>query len=150
MVRQQYQESQPKSDNVLQQCENLLQQMAMEARTETDSEVKRERMVCVKACKSQLQALRLESDRQSLLSSSSSSAKQLTNTEKMLARQNETLERARQSMQETENVGTEITQELQSNRATIESAHGQVQEVSSMTDRAGEILKSMSKPWWRP
>jgi hypothetical protein len=46
-------------------------------------------------------------------------------------------------------VASGIVSELASNRATLESAKGKVGEVSSLTERANGLLKSMSKKWWR-
>jgi hypothetical protein len=139
--------------DLFQQCHELLQQLAVEARSVEDSSKKRELLQRVKEEKSRLQALEQEHEKQSLMAGASSTAsggqQQLQQNEDTLARQNETLERARRTMQETEEIGMEVTEELGNNRAKIESTHGKVGELTSLTDRAGELLKSMSKPWWR-
>ena len=63
----------------------------------------------------------------------------------MLGAQNDTLERARRTMQETEAVALEITEELGQNREKLISAHGRVREVQGLTGRARRILTSMSQ-----
>jgi hypothetical protein len=139
------------------QCHELLQQLAVEARDVDDSLIKRDLLQRVKEEKSRLLALEQEHEKQMLMTGASSAAsgggsaqhKQLHKNEDTLARQNETLERARRTMQETEAVGLEVTHELGQNRAKIESTKGRVGELTSLTDQAGNLLKSMSKPWWR-
>ena len=54
----------------------------------------------------------------------------------MLGAQNDTLERTRRTMQETEAVAIEITEELGQNREKLISAHGRVCEVSGLMGRA--------------
>lgn len=142
------------------QCHELLQQLAVEARDVDDSSTKRDLLQRVKQEKSRLTALEQEHEKQQLMTGASSLAaytsgggsaqhKQLQKNEEMMARQNETLERARRTMQETEAVAMEVTHELGQNRAKIESTKGRVGELTSLTDQAGNVLKSMSKPWWR-
>jgi vesicle transport through interaction with t-SNAREs protein 1 len=69
----------------------------------------------------------------------------LQQNEDMLVSQNETLERARRTMQETEQVALEITEELGNNREKLMSAHGRVREVTGLTGRAGRILGAMNQ-----
>jgi chromosome segregation ATPase len=148
-------------EELFRQCHEILQQLAVEARSVDDSLTKRHLLQRVQQEKSRLAALEQEYERKSLMTGASSDpsggdgaqAKQLSahlqQTEDRMARQNETLERARRTMQETEAVGMEVTHELGQNRAKIESVQGSVRELSSLTDQAGTLLKSMSKPWWR-
>jgi hypothetical protein len=139
------------------QCHEILQQLAVEARDVDDNLTKRDLLQRVKQEKSRLAALEQEHKKQMLMTGASSAAsgansakhKQLHKNEDTLARQNETLERARRTMQETEEVGLEVTHELGQNRVKIESTKGRVGELTSLTDQAGNLLKSMSKPWWR-
>ncbi len=58
------------------------------------------------------------------------------------------LERALQSINETETVGTQIQEELGRNRETIQSAHERVQNVGKMTQQAQVLLNKMV-PWWK-
>lgn len=137
------------TNNLLQQCDDLIKQMALEARSQPSSAVKTSLLQKVRQAKSQYQSMQQRSDKQSLLLSGSGVSgnehRALQKNEDMLANQNETLERARRTMQETESVALEITEELGNNRETLLNAHGRVREVSGMTGRARRILTSMSR-----
>lgn len=147
----------PFTENLLQQCDDLMKQMALEARSQP-SDVKPQLLAQVRTCKSEYQVLRSRADKQALLSSSSSSSGNKNNNnrsqserallqknEDMLAGQNDTLERARRTMADTESVALEITEELGNNRATLLSAQGRVREVSGLTGRARRILVAMNQ-----
>mmetsp|Transcript_1774 Transcript_1774/g.2392 ORF Transcript_1774/g.2392 Transcript_1774/m.2392 type:complete len:212 (+) Transcript_1774:162-797(+) len=148
------------SSSLLSQCDDLIKQMAVEARGVPDASTKKELLKKVKECKAQLQALKDEHskisskvDRDSLGLTSSSGGgsshdnrkERLLQTENSLNKQNDTLENARRVMADTENVALEITTELGRNRETLESAHGRVREVSGLTNRARRILQSMTR-----
>ena len=60
-------------------------------------------------------------------------------------RQNETLEETLRRITETEQVARDISQELRNNRETIQHAHGNVNQVSSLAQRARGILTTMLK-----
>jgi predicted metal-dependent hydrolase len=143
-----------RQEALFRQCHEILQQLAVEARSVDNSLLKRDLLQRVKREKGRLTVLEQEQEKQSLMTGASAAASgsgraHLQQNEDKLARQNETLERARRTMQETEAVGMEVTHELGQNRAKIESTQGSVRELSSLTDQAGNLLKSMSKPWWR-
>jgi vesicle transport through interaction with t-SNAREs protein 1 len=53
-----------------------------------------------------------------------------------MQKQQESLDRARNVMADTESLAMEITTELSRNRETMESAHGRVKQVSGLTNRA--------------
>jgi hypothetical protein len=139
--------------NLLQQCDDLIQQMALEARGVSDAAAKRELLQLVRTYKSEWQQAREQSDKQGLLqgaagnglNDTSNSRNYLQKNEDSLHSQNDTLERARRTMQETEQVALEITEELGNNREKLMSAHGRVKEVGGMTGRAKRILASMSQ-----
>lgn len=139
--------------NLISQCDELLQQMALEARSVPDASLKRELLGQVRTYKSELQALKDENNKQSLMSSarghggggSSEHRERLLQQQDMLKNQNSQLESARKVLQETEQVALEIGQELSNNRATIESAHGRVRQVTSLTGRARRIVQSMNQ-----
>lgn len=143
------------TQGLLRQCDDLIKQMALEARSVQDSTVKRRLLDKVRECKSQFQTLQQASERQGLLGLDSSqggdsrhSQKErllLQQNEDSLSQQNDTLERARRTMQETEAVALEITEELGHNREKISSAHGRIREVSGLTGRARRILVSMNQ-----
>lgn len=135
---------------LLAECHEWIQQLALEARS-LETDVRQEWMDKVKVCKSRYQVLKQEADRAELHQGSCNDAgrQRLQDTEDRLAKQNATLEQARKTMEETEQVGSEITAELAQNRATLESTQGNIRELQGLTGRASEILKNMSKPWWR-
>lgn len=143
------------TSNNLSQCDELLQQMALEARSVPNAGQKRELLGQVKTYKSELQSLKDDYNKKSLMSgraggvSGTGSGQQhkerLLQQQEMLNNQNNQLDSARRVLQETEQVALEITEELGNNRATIESAHGRVRQVTSLTGRARRIVSSMSQ-----
>jgi chromosome segregation ATPase len=142
------------TSNNISQCDELLQQMALEARSVPDATQKKELLSQVKSYKSDLQALKDDYNKKSLMSGSRGSGKgnnsqqhqeRLLRQQEMLHNQNSQLDSARRVIQETEQVALEITEELGNNRATIESAHSRVRQVSSLTGRARRVVQSMSQ-----
>jgi vesicle transport through interaction with t-SNAREs protein 1 len=134
--------------NLLQQCDDLIKQMALEARSVSNANLKRELLAKVRTCKSQFQSLQQQSERQGLLSNTSTvngQKERLLRNEDSLMRQNETLDRARRTMQDTESVALEITEELGQNREKLQSAHGRIREVGGLTGRATRVLYSMNQ-----
>lgn len=137
----------------LDQCDELLQQMALEARSVPDASLKRELLVQVRTYKSELQSLKDEDNKRSLMSSArgngssgnSEHRERMRQQQDMLQNQNNQLESARRVLQETEQVALEIGEELSSNRATIESAHGRVRQVTTLTGRARRVVASMNQ-----
>ncbi|KAL7580252.1 hypothetical protein ACA910_012989 [Epithemia clementina (nom. ined.)] len=137
----------PYTRNLLQQCNDLLKQMALEART-----LKQPALIQrVKDYKSKHYQLVQQFERDSLLAGQSSNVgasrshqERMKQTEDMLSNQNETLERSLRSIQETEQIAMEITEELSNNRETLMSAHGRVKDVSSLTGRARRLLNTMT------
>lgn len=136
------------SESILQQCDDLIKQMALEARSVHDNALKRRLLEKVRDYKGQYQSLQAEVDRAGLLgnhSELSAGRERLLKNEDSLNQQNETLERARRTMEETEAVALEITTELGQNREKLASAHGRIREVSGLTGRARRILVSMNQ-----
>lgn len=134
------------------QCEDLLQQMALEARSVPDASLKRELLAKVRSYKGELQTLKDEDNKRSLMSSargngssSDDHRERMRQQQEMLQNQNKTLDSARRVLQETEQVALEITDELSNNRATIESASGRIRQVTSMAGRARRIISSMTQ-----
>ena len=64
--------------------------------------------------------------------------------------QQETLERARRTMQETEAIAVGIGGHLYENRTKLESAHQNIRQMGLLTNQANGLIQSMSKPWYRP
>lgn len=141
------------SPQLLDDCHSILQQLAMEARSIDDNDVKEEWMSRVRLYRSQFQTLRGDIERQQLVgdaASTNSPARQsLHNAQDMLERQNATLEAARRTMAETEQIAVDTTEELGRNRATIESSRSHVGELRSMTEQAKGLLDSMAKKRWQ-
>jgi vesicle transport through interaction with t-SNAREs protein 1 len=140
------------TSNLLSQCDELLQQMALEARSVPEPAIKRELLAQVRGYKTELQTLKDDHNKQSLMGnrsnnnhSSSQHRERLLQQQGMLEHQNSQLDNARRVIQETEQVALEITQELGHNRATIESAHGRVRQVTGLTGRARRVVQSMNQ-----
>jgi vesicle transport through interaction with t-SNAREs protein 1 len=153
------------TQGLLSQCDDLLKQMQVEARSGDNGSTRQEWLQKVRVCKAQLanlrddfQTVKSQVDREALLLSSNiegdatggytNSNKQrerLLQTNSQLRKQNETLERAQRVMVETEEVAMEITTELGRNREKIATAHQRVRDVSGLTNQARRIVQSMSK-----
>lgn len=156
---------------LLSQCDELLKQMQIEARSVDDATAKRDLLQKVRTCKANLANLRddynaakIMVERESLSlsngdgdsasspdiengkgSPSASHRERLLQTSNQISRQNETLNNARRVMAETEEVAMEITSELDRNREKIASSHSRVRDVSGLTNQARRIVQSMSR-----
>jgi vesicle transport through interaction with t-SNAREs protein 1 len=136
--------------NLITQCDELLQQMALEARSVPDASLKRELLQTVRASKSQLQTHKEKYEKQSLMSSANSKSsgghrERLLQQQDQLRNQNSQLDNARKVLEETEQVALEIGTELGNNRETLESAHGRINQVTGLTGRARRIVQSMNQ-----
>ena len=138
----------------LDQCEDLLQQMALEARSVPNASLKRELLAKVRSYKSDLKTLRDEDNKRSLMPSARGNGtgnsrdehrERMRQQQEMLQNQNKTLDSARRVLQETEQVALEIGDELSSNRATIESASGRIRQVTSLAGRARRTVAAMGQ-----
>lgn len=138
----------------LDQCEELLQQMALEARSVPNANLKRDLLSKVRNYKSDLKNLRDEDNKRSLMSSARGGNNNNNNEahrdrmrqqQEMLENQNRTLDSARRVLQETEQVALEIGDELSNNRATIESASGRIRQVTSLAGKARRVVASMNQ-----
>ena len=69
----------------------------------------------------------------------------LDKNEGMFMQQNDTLERAKRSIMETEQVALEINDELIQNRQTLINSQNRIHQVSHMTNQARQLLSSMSQ-----
>jgi Snare region anchored in the vesicle membrane C-terminus/Vesicle transport v-SNARE protein N-terminus len=142
------------TQNLIQQADDLLKQMALEARSVPDASMKRELLGKVRQRKGDLANWQSKLEKSSLFGGGNGSRSGgrndrerllLQQTEDTLLGQNETLERARRTMEETEAVALEITEELGHNRETLMSTQGRIREVSGLTGRARRILTSMNQ-----
>ena len=127
------------------QCRDLLQLATLEARLVQDSNLRQELLAAVRDGRIQVDSLVQVHQKGELLPP----IRQLHNNEDQLAQQNETLARAQRTMQETEEIGMEISGQLVENREKMQSTRQKVDELQTLTGRAGELMKSLSKPWWR-
>ena len=141
------------SQNLLQQCEDLIKQMALEARSVPNPNMKRTLLGKVQDCKATWRTLKDQANHRGLFDSGNRDNNgnrktyqdRMQKNEDMLSRQNDTLENARRIMEETEIVAMEISDELGYNREKIMSAHGRIHEVTGMTGRAKRLLVSMNQ-----
>jgi len=142
------------TQNLLHQCEDLIKQMALEARSVSNPNLKRSLLDKVRACKAEWKALQDQANQKGLFENANagnmggngrSYRDRMEANENMLDQQNDTLDNARRIMEETEVVALEITEELGQNREKLVSAHGRVREVTGMTGRARRLLTSMSR-----
>lgn len=132
---------------LLQQCQELLQQMAVEARNIEDAPIKRQCLDRHKVCKSQWQTAKWQAEQTALLHSKNHA--KVPDAADSLARQNFVLAQAARSIQETEDVASGITANLAEHRETLERTRTNVKEVRSMTSTANQIATNLLKPWWR-
>jgi len=153
---------------LLSQLNDLVQQMTIEARSVSNdpNSSKEERMKKLRVCKARRDNIRDDCDsarkaieRESLLSQSNghSSSRSsngsnsdavranLLSTNEKLSSQNETLDRARRIMSETEEVAFEISEELGRNRERIDGVHNRVKDVGGLTNRARRLLQNMQR-----
>ena len=142
---------------LLKQADALIKQMDMESREAADPSLK----ALTKTYKKTLQGLKsdyenakVKADREGLLGGAGGEGSgglngehrgRLQDTNDKLGRQNETLDKARRAMAETEDVALEITDELARNREKIQSSRDKVMDVSGMTNQARRLVQSMSK-----
>jgi Vesicle transport v-SNARE protein N-terminus/Snare region anchored in the vesicle membrane C-terminus len=138
------------TQNLLQQCEDLIKQMALEARSVPNPNLKRLLLDKVQDCKSQWRTLKDQANQKGLFENShnnyaGSYRDRMQQNEDMLNTQNDRLEAAMRVMADTEIVAMEITDELGHNREKLMSAHGRIHEVTGMTGRARRLLVSMNQ-----
>lgn len=66
-----------------------------------------------------------------------------------IQRQNSALERARRSLASSEMLGLDIAEGLAQQREALQASRDKTNELSEMTQRAGDLVKSLNRPWWR-
>lgn len=82
------------------------------------------------------------------INTSTSDSPSKLSTRLQLDQQNRTLERARRSIADVEEIAGDINLELGLNRETLEKSHDKVLELSGLTNDANRILTRMKKRWW--
>ena len=139
------------AEELIRQCDELLQLMTVEARSVDVSSIlsKADMLDQMNACKLRLQILKDQSERQSLFSGTNQQRHRdrLQQQQDQVISQNLQLENAKRTLVETEEIANSISIELLRNRNTITSSQNKIQNVSSMTNQASKLIKSM-KSWF--
>lgn len=140
------------TEELLKQCEDVLIQMKIEARSASGSSLKRELMDIHQACQMQLASYQsINRQKEELFSGRLEDAKnpkdRLVATRNKAEAQNSQLESALRSIRETEELAGEIGQELGRNRESIQRAQGNVGKMSDMMGQANGHLKGMLRKW---
>ena len=150
------------TNHLIQQGHDLLKQMSVEARSISSTDhpnatsTKNELLNHVRTLKSQLTTLQSKVTSHSLFGNHNNNnnnnssqydknRQMLEKNEGMLLQQNDTLERAKRSIMETEQVAFEINDELVQNRQTLIRSQNHIQQVGQMTNYAKQLLSSMSQ-----
>jgi hypothetical protein len=133
------------------QCHDLLKQMSIEARDEENKDKQDLLLATVRMCKSQLAALEQEYNKKQTTTTNNNvlftRKEHVYHNEKMerQQQQQDILDRARQTLRDTEIVASEITTELAHNREILEQSQAHVSTFSTMTEKAASIIKTMSR-----
>jgi hypothetical protein len=131
------------------QCHDLLKQMSIEARDEENKDKQELLLATVRMCKSQLAALEQEYNKKQTTTTNNNvlftRKEHVYHNEKMEQQQQDILDRARQTLRDTEIVASEITTELAHNREILEQSQAHVSTFSTMTEKAASIIKTMSR-----
>lgn len=142
--------------SLLEQCQDLLQQMVLEARSTDQVDEKKIYMERCKSYKEQYQLAKQQLDRQTLLASNANTAastvqlrETLQSNEVTMANQNSTLQQSLQSIHDTEQIATSTLEQLHNQRDTLHSTQQKTQTLQSMTQQANTIATNLLKPWWR-
>jgi hypothetical protein len=137
--------------DLVKRCDDVLLQMRIESRDTSNESLKKERNDIIKACKMQLESYVVINDKKELFFVSETQQDRMKSQQDQLASQNERLINALQSLNESEQIGTEMTKELDKNREKIESAQGNTNGLKAMMGQADGILSGMikrSKRWF--
>jgi hypothetical protein len=137
------------SADLLSQSEDLLKQMSMEARVDTnDAALQRKLMQTYELCKSQLVTLKQDQHR-GVRAQRTGKGNDNEHVDQNLARQNISLERARRTMADAEINALQVTEELRRNRDTMEHTQDSIQDVNGMTNQARCLLNKLNR-WQLP
>jgi hypothetical protein len=150
------------------QCTLLLDLMSVEARHQDTTEEKEELLSRLNLYTIQLESLKDYSNEHlgkeekeelkfhnnahkdiEVVRSSRSKSDSLFSTRVKIDRQNQTLDRARQILADTEEIAFEVSEELLKNRETLETSQSRGAELNDMTGQANQILTRMNKRWFK-
>ena len=144
------------------QCDSLLMQMSIGMRNSNESE-KEELLSRVRLYRIQLHVLKQQfretgtekmrgelglSDTPDRTLKQNKHPEECLSKRTKLNKQNETLERARRTMADTEETAGMINEELHRSRSAIEQSHNNIAELSGLTNDASRILSRMKKRWF--
>jgi hypothetical protein len=142
--------------SLLEQCQDLLQQMVLEARSTDQLEEKKRYTERCKSYKEQYQLTKQHIERQTLLVSNTNTAAStlqlrdaLQSNEVTMVNQNSTLQQSLQSIHDTEQIAASTLEQLHDQRDTLHSTQQKTQTLQSMTQQANTIATNLLKPWWR-
>ena len=144
--------------SLLEQCQDLLQQMVLEARSIDDPEEKKRYTERCKSYKEQYQLAKQQVERQTLLASNTTNTASastlqlrdaLQSNDVTMGNQNSTLQQSLQSIHDTEQIATSTLEQLHTQRDTLQSTQQKTQTLQSMTQQANTIATNLLKPWWR-
>ena len=135
------------ASDLVSQCESLLPQMYIEARGAPRKALKQELMDVHNACKMQCQSYKTLNEKMELMSTKSNVAR-MHSSKDLAIQQNSRLEGALRSIRESEEVASEIRQELSRNRETLENTQNNIGKLSTMTEQADGLVTSMMKRWF--
>ena len=137
-------------NELLQQATDLIKQMEMEVRSQEPTakkllleKVAQHKQTLV-AHRSRFERAKEQSQRSNLLGTKSIEQRErfMDANDKLLL-QNDKIANAQRTVAEVEDVGTDITNELQRNREKIQATHAKVDEFTSITDSARRLVKGM-------
>lgn len=145
---------------LLEQCQEMLQQMMIEARSCSDNvKDKRRCLERYNSYKEQYQAMKQELDRNALLHSSNDNTttvpsssiidQKIQSNDSRMIQQSNVLEESMKSIHNTEQIANETMEQLHIQRATIQNTQKNTQTLSSLTQQAQTITTNLLKPWWK-
>jgi Snare region anchored in the vesicle membrane C-terminus len=139
---------------MFQQCHDLLQQMAIEARSTDSLEQRKQYMERYQAYKNLYHINKQLYERHALLSTANNASGNLSphvlrSTEQTIVRQNTIVANSLKSIHETEQVAIETMEHLHNQRDTLERSNNNTKSLQSLTQQANQIATNLLKPWWR-
>lgn len=141
-------------EGLFSQSNDLIKQMELEARSNDQAtrKVLNEKVNLYKksslSVKQDFNKTKLQVEKDELLHNNSKTCEQrqrLMDTNDRMSRQDEMISNAHRTVNETEEVGMEITAELARNREKIESSRAKANEFAGITDSARRMIGSMGR-----
>jgi hypothetical protein len=135
--------SQSQHRRLVSEARSLLRQMTVEAH---DSDKSDEWLQRIQIYSDQLQIIQRDAERATLLGSRVRTG---DSNNDMLTRQLDTLEQAKRTLAETEEIAGGIVDNLQDNRTAIESSRQKISSLLGLTQQANTISDNLNRPWWK-